>query len=311
MAVTDTEIETLKRGVSCAALLEQQSPAWKLDHRESTKRALKYRRNEGEVLIVNHDERGWWDPQSLAKGDVFLLVRHLEPGLNFGQVRQILRRFIGVAPSFPAALCTSEAGRVDKALSERWEARLRLRRGSDAWDYLSGTRGLPAPVLEAARTEDIVREGYYGGAWFAHRHAAKVVHVEARGPAFKGSLRGGSKALFCLPGRAGGFMPRLAVTEAPIDALSLAAIEALRPDTLYLATGGGMGPSTIRAIEHLLVDRATLPDALFVSATDANKAGERYATHHAAMAAAAGIPFARLTPIVGEDWNDMLTGRGA
>ena len=106
-------------------------------------------------------------------------------------------------------------------------------------------------------------------------------------------------------------MPRLAVTEAPIDALSLAVIEALRPDTLYLATGGGMGPGTIRAIEHLLVDRATLPDALFVSATDANKAGERYATHHAAMAAAAGIPFARLTPTVGEDWNDVLTGRGA
>jgi len=106
-------------------------------------------------------------------------------------------------------------------------------------------------------------------------------------------------------------MPRLAVTEAPIDALSLAAIEGPRPDTLYLATGGGMGPGTIHAIERLLADSATLPDALFVSATDANKAGERYASQHAAMAAAAGIPFARLTPAVGEDWNDVLTGRGA
>ena len=311
MAATDTEIAILKRDVSCAALLEQQSPAWKLDHRESTKRALKYRRNEGEVLIVNHDERGWWDPQSTAKGDVFLLVQHLEPTLNFGQVRQFLRKFIGVVPTFPASLRASKPVDVDHALTERWEARPRLRKGSATWRYLSGTRGLPASVLDAARTADIVREGYYGGAWFAHRHAAKIVHIEARGPAFKGSLRGGAKALFCLPGRAGGLMPRLAVTEAPIDALSLAVIEALRPDTLYLATGGGMGPGTIRAIEHLLVDRATLPDALFVSATDANKAGERYASQHAAMAAAAGIPFVRLTPAVGEDWNDVLTGRGA
>ena len=72
--------------------------------------------------------------------------------------------------------------------------------GSRCLIHIGTEGGLPAPVLEAARTEDIVREGYYGGAWFAHRHAAKVVHVEARGPAFKGSLRGGSKALFCLPG---------------------------------------------------------------------------------------------------------------
>ena len=105
-------------------------------------------------------------------------------------------------------------------------------------------------------------------------------------------------------------MPRLAVTEAPIDALSLAAIEGLRPDTLYVATGGGMGPGTIHAIECLLADRANLSDALLVSATDANKAGDRYATQHAAMAAAAGNPFARLKPTLGEDWNDVLTGRG-
>ena len=306
----DSEIETLKRDVSCAALLERQTPAWKLDYRQSTKRALKYRRNEGEVLIVNHDERGWWDPQSSAKGDVFLLVQHLEPGLNFGQVRQLLRRFIGVAPSFPAALRTSMSVGADRPLSERWDARPRLRRGSIAWGYLMGTRGLPASVLEAARTADVVREGYYGGAWFAHRDTGKVVHIEGRGPAFKGSLRGGTKALFCLPGRAGGLPPRLAVTEAPIDALSLAAIEGLRPDTLYVATGGGMGPGTIHAIECLLADRANLSDALLVSATDANKAGDRYATQHAAMAAAAGNPFARLKPTLGEDWNDVLTGRG-
>ena len=42
---------------------------WKLDIRQSTRRALKYRRGKGEVLIVTHDGRGWWDPLSQAKGE--------------------------------------------------------------------------------------------------------------------------------------------------------------------------------------------------------------------------------------------------
>jgi len=85
MQAEDAELEQFRRGVNCAALLEGWSPSWRLDRRESTRRALKYRREEGEVLIVNHDGRGWWDPQSTAKGDIFDLVQYLDPNLNFGQ----------------------------------------------------------------------------------------------------------------------------------------------------------------------------------------------------------------------------------
>jgi hypothetical protein len=56
------------------------------------------------TLAFNHEGRGWWDPQSTAKGDVFDLVQHLNPGLNFRQVRQVLRRFVGVAPRLTTAL---------------------------------------------------------------------------------------------------------------------------------------------------------------------------------------------------------------
>jgi hypothetical protein len=104
MQAEDAELEQFRRGVNCAALLEGWSPSWRLDRKESTRRALKYRREEGEVLIVNHDGRGWWDPQSAAKGDIFDLVQYLDPNLNFGQVRRELRRFVGVAPTFPPAL---------------------------------------------------------------------------------------------------------------------------------------------------------------------------------------------------------------
>ena len=76
----DAELERIRTGVSCAAVLEQLQPGWVLDQRESTRRCLKYRRGQGRILIVNHEGRGWWDPLSTAKGDVFNLVRHLDPG---------------------------------------------------------------------------------------------------------------------------------------------------------------------------------------------------------------------------------------
>jgi len=59
----DTELDLFRAQVNCAAVLENLGRPWRLDERESTRRALKYRREGGEVLIVTHDGRGWWDPQ--------------------------------------------------------------------------------------------------------------------------------------------------------------------------------------------------------------------------------------------------------
>ncbi len=114
--------------------------------------------------------------------------------------------------------------------------------------------------------------------------------------------------MFRLPGAATTHT-RLVITEAPIDALSVAAIEGLRTDTLYAATGGGMGPDTIAVIKSLLGQMVHLPGALLASATDANRAGERYAARHAELAAAAGIAFERYPPPTGSDWNDVLMQR--
>ncbi len=306
MVGRDAELELLRTGVSCAAVLERLPPAWNLDRKESTRRALKYRRGEGKVVIVNHDGRGWWDPLSSAKGDVFDLVQFLDPSLNFGQVRQVLRPFVGVSPTYPKALRAPARNRPDRPLSERWAARPRLRRGTPAWSYLADARCLTPDVLDAAAAAEAVREGPYESAWFAHRDGDGVVsHIEIRGPDFKGSVRGGNKTLFELPGGPG-LKPRIVLTEAPIDALSVAALEGIRPDTAYLATGGGMGPGTVQAIERVLAGIAHLPDALLASAADANAAGERYAARHAELAASAGIAFARLIPTIGVDWNHVL-----
>jgi hypothetical protein len=156
---TDAELDLFRRSVNCAAVLENLGRPWKLDARESTRRALKYRRDEGEVLIISHEGRGWWDPQSTAKGDVFALVQHLDPSPNFGHVRQVLRRFVGIGPRYtPAERRRGGEGDI-RSVAKRWAARPRLRPRCQAWTYLTEERRLPRAVLELAAQQDAVRDG--------------------------------------------------------------------------------------------------------------------------------------------------------
>ena len=62
------EIEELREKVGCAALLEEDG--WKVDVKESTRRAIKYRR-DSRIVIVIHDGRGWFDPFRRQKGTCF------------------------------------------------------------------------------------------------------------------------------------------------------------------------------------------------------------------------------------------------
>jgi hypothetical protein len=312
MSGHDGEIEALKAGVNCATVLERRG--WQLDKRDSTQRCWKYRRGAGEVVIVNHEGRGWWDATGSRKGDVFALVQFLEPGTSFGQVRRALRDLCGIAPSFPVAPAAKRDKAPDLPPATRWSARRPLSRGSQTWRYLTQERALLEPVLIAASRADALREGPYGSAWFAHRDGAgEVVGIEMRGPDCRRFSAGGDKTLFQLQG----WLPsstvpatRLAVCEAPIDAMSLAGIERLRADTLYVATGGGMGPETVTALKVLLHALAAHPGAVLVQATDADAPGMRYAAMLAALAAEAGVRTGRILPFGGlNDWNDVAQAR--
>ena len=314
MSDRDQETYELRAGVSCATLLEKQSHPWRLDKAESTRRSWKYRRGAGEVLIVNHDGRGWWDPHGDRKGDVFALVQFLEPGLTFGQARRLLRELLGIAPSFPVAPTAKRERTPELPPPQRWSARRALSRGSRTWRYLTGVRALEGSVLLAASRVDAVREGPYGSAWFAHRDAAgQIAGIEMRGPDYRGFSADGTKTLFQLPGRSSSNttpITRLVVCEAPIDAMSLAGIERLRADTLYAATAGGMGPGTIAALQALLQAFAVQPEAVLVAATDADTAGDRYAARLAGLAAEAGVRSDRILPFDGhKDWNEVAIAR--
>jgi hypothetical protein len=303
----DEEVEQLKASVSCAALLERLPPVWSLDAAQSSRRSLKYRRGAGEILIVNHDGRGWWDPLSDRKGDIFSLVRHLDPALNFSDARRLLRGFVGIAPTLSDVRRARREQVSLFSVAERWERRRPLSRGSPAWRFLTERRGLPENILLAARGADAIREGPRDSAWFAHRDATGLLTgIEMRGATYRNFSAGGGKTLFRLPGGPGR-LSRVAVCEAAIDALSLAAIEAARDDTLYTATAGGMGPATFEAIEQLLERLVADSLGLLIAATDADAAGRRYAGRLTEMAKKVGVRFDAILPPDGlNDWNDVI-----
>ena len=88
----------LRSRVDCRTVLEHAG--WRLDRRESTRRAAKYRAGPGRIIIVTHEGRGWFDPLAEgAKGDVIGLAKYIW-SCDLGQACQRLRPLAGFAPSF-------------------------------------------------------------------------------------------------------------------------------------------------------------------------------------------------------------------
>jgi hypothetical protein len=290
-----TELEELRERVPCAAVLEKAGFA--IDLRQSTRKAVKYRRGDA-IVIVIHAGRGWFDPLSEAKGDVFSLVEHLD-GVAFVEGLDRVASLVGYIPKHPAWPRSPRASGQIQSIVERWSRRRRPWSGSMTWRYLRDERGLPDAIIRAAVRDDVLREGPQGSMWAAHRdEAGAITGWEERGREWRGFSTGGAKLLFRF-GRAGA--PRLCVTEAAIDATSLAGLERARPGSLYLSTGGGWSPATDAAIRAL----AAGTGALLVAATDNNRQGETYADRLKAMAFAIGCGFERLRPAE-VDWNADL-----
>ncbi|THK36784.1 DUF3991 domain-containing protein [Ensifer sp. MPMI2T] len=292
------EVQELRDRVPCAVVLENAGFA--VDVKESTRRAVKYRR-AADIVIVIHEGRGWFDPLSDAKGDVFSLAERLE-GLRFPQALSHVTSLVGFVAKEPVWKRPSRVCDPAVSVAERWDKRRKPWPGSTTWRYLRDERCLPEPVIRAAIWQNVLREGPRGSVWAAHRNACgAVTGWEERGPDWRGFSAGGTKVLFML-GRADAL--RLCVTEAAIDAMSLAALEHVRPDTLYFSTGGGWSPTTEATIRLL----AARQGVLLVAATDNNAQGDVYADRLEAIASELACDFERLRPSE-EDWNAELKAR--
>ncbi|MEZ5784464.1 MAG: DUF3991 and toprim domain-containing protein [Rhizobiaceae bacterium] len=289
------DIEELRSRVGCAAVLE--SDGFAVDLKESTRKAVKYRRGD-EIIIVIHDGKGWFDPLSDAKGDVYSLVQHLD-SCDFLEAFVQVASLVGFETSAPLWQRPSRVTEPDQSISERWVARCKPWRGSATWRYLRDERHIPEQIIRSAIAQNLLREGPRGSMWAAHQgDDGAVTGWEERGPEWRGFASGGGKVLF----RFGfGSPARICVTEAAIDAMSLAAIEHIRRDTLYVSTGGGWAPATDAALRAL----SARPAMRLVAATDANPQGEAFVSRLRELAGELSCDFERLKPAA-EDWNGML-----
>lgn len=291
------ELEALRAKVSCEAVLERAG--YEIDLKESTPRAVKYRRG-GNIVIVTHDGRGWFDPLSDEKGDVFGLAMFLER-IPFPSAAEAVASLVGFQLSRPK-WSSSRSCMPLEDIFERWRSRRAPSPGSDTWRYLCLGRSIPPAIAGQLAREGVLREGPFGSMWAAHVNAeGRVVGWEERGLDWRGFATGGSKVLFRFgPSDAS----RICVTEAAIDAMSLAALEGPREQTLYLSTGGGWSPATDAALAEL----AVRPGLTLVAATDANSQGDIYAARLRALAEASGCDWQRQRPPA-EDWNDVLRAK--
>ena len=292
------DIDELRQKVPCVFVLEKAG--WVIDRQESTRRAIKYRHGD-DIIIVIHEGRGWFDPLSDAKGDVFSLVRHLAEA-DFRSAFTYVVDLVGYVPSDPVWTRLPRR-RSLLPLAQRWANRFAPHPASATWRYLRDERCLPATILLAAIRQDLLRAGPHGSVWAAYTDDDGIlVGWEERGPRWRGFASGGAKVLF----RFGAVNPgRTCVTEGAIDAMSLAALECsgknLRDGSLYVATGGGWSPSTETAIRLL----ASRHGVLLVAATDNNRQGEIYAGRLRVIAVDEGCGFERLRPEC-DDWNEDL-----
>lgn len=288
--------DEIKAKVSCSSLLE--SDGWKVDLRESTSKSIKYRRGEGEIIIVIHQGRGWFDPTSEAKGDVFSLAERLG-ATDFNSALKVVADLVGYEPSAPAWQRRARRHPA-AAVAKRWSDRPRPTPGSGAWTYLTKVRALPDEIVSKVVAADRLREGPRGSIWAAHVDlTGRIVGWEERGRDWQGFATGGGKALFCVGDDDGA--RRLCVTEAAIDAMSLAALEGCRPDSLYTSTAGGWAPATETRIRAF----ASRPGAQLVAAFDGDDQGDTYAARLMGIAKAAGAVFLRLWPAA-LDWNQQI-----
>lgn len=289
------DVEELKERVPCAAVLEKAGFA--VDLKESTRRAVKHRRGN-DIVIVIHDGKGWFDPLSEAKGDVYALVAHLER-VGFVECLERVADLVRFVPTEPVWTRPARENDAGLAVTGRWRRRKKPWPGSLTWRYLSDERALSDAAIRAAMRNDRLREGPRGSMWAAHTDdAGLVTGWEERGPEWRGFATGGAKVLFRLgPVDAS----RFCITEAAIDAMSLAVIEDMRRDSLFLSTGGGWSPTTEAAIRALVAR----DNAVLVAATDNNAQGDAYAERLRAITTEASCGYERLRP-TGEDWNDDL-----
>jgi Toprim-like/Protein of unknown function (DUF3991) len=293
---------------------------YELDRKASSRGSAVMRHASGDKIIVGRGQDGHWVYfsvfDSTDSGTVIDFVQRRKGG-TLGNVRQVLRPWIGVGISPPASppLLRPSADRFVERLEPITRDVAQVRARFEAMNpigtynaYLCEARAIPPALLAQPAFASRIRVDERGNVIFPHFNTVGLCGYEIKNRGFTGFASGGTKGLWAS-------VPtpedeRLVVAETAIDALSYAVL-AGHHRARFVSIAGQMNPEQPALLRSAIGKLAA--GGRIVLAFDNDEGGDSLAarvTELFAEAQRADLTLIDDRPSIrGADWNDVLVSK--
>lgn len=304
------ELEAFKTRVNLTEFAA--SEGFVLDAKASSRNSAVMRHPAGDKIIVGRGEDGHWiyfsvrDPAD--NGTIIDFVQRCQGG-TLGQVRQVLRPWIGSTPVSGRTHLDPRQYVRDLAPVSRDLVSIRARFGGMAPigpdnQFLVGTRRIPSRLLALPAVAETIRVDDRGNVCFGHYNDDGLCGYEIKNRGFTGFAAGGVKGLWS--SRPSGTDRRLVVAETAIDALSHAALRGVHGR--FASIAGQMNPHQ-PALLRAAMDE--LPaNGCIALAFDNDAGGDALTEQVSTIFTEVGRSDITIVedrpPSRGMDWNDVL-----
>lgn len=297
------ELEQFKTSINLVEYAESQG--YEIDSRESSKASVVLRRGDDKIIVATDaDGHGIYFSvkDDSDHGSIIDFVQKRD-GLNLGQVRRVLRPWVGGSPAtyVPRAQAPQRSKPASTSADRRqvlavWS---KMQPTNGDHPYLTIDRKIEQATQADPRFVGMVRLDVKGNAVFPHYDEAGITGYELKNRAFTGFASGGEKALW----HSANFhtVTRLVVVESAIDGMSHAELMH-DPEAAYVSIGGSMSDKQRDLLTQAIKDLQARTGALVI-ATDNDPAGEALAQQIKALVP--GMTAERQTSKL-KDWNADL-----
>lgn len=312
------ELTAFKTGVNLTEFAVVEG--YVLDPRSSSRNSVIMVNQVGDKIVIAKEGSVWVYFSVRDDRDNGTIIDFIQRrrGVNLGQVRRILRPWIGAGGSCqrprPDPLCfvnsLEPVSRDAVAVRARFEG---MRPIETTNQYLVQERGVPSSLLSHPKLLGSIRTDDRGNVCFAHSDCVESLAVcgfEMKNQGFTGFATGGIKGLWSTVTDPGD--TRVAIAESAIDAMSYAAVRGIQGTRLVSIAGqmNARQPALLRSAMEALPLGGRV-----IAAMDHDASGEALAAKvHAVFTelGRADLTFVvDLPPAPGADWNDELRRRAS
>lgn len=289
----EDEIRRFKNEINLAEFL--QNRGYEYDKKESSKNSAVMRRGSDKLIVATDaDGHGiYFNVKDEKDSGTIIDFIQAREGLNMGQVRKMLRPWIGES-SNPIPSPLSPIPKPAKGAANLAKAQNRYFEMSEYTGNYLQSRGLSNATVDEFAPK--IKQDERGNVCFRHWSPEGISGYEIKNAGFTGFASGGEKSIFTHI--AGEKISRIVITESAIDCMSYHQLKG-QPDTLYMSIAGQMSDKQRETIKNILSDQK---QAAVIAAFDNDEQGNKFAEFIAGIRPDSK----RELPEVGKDWNDQL-----